>query len=511
MARYKIFAAIEIGSSGINMKIAQFSKKDGISVIDNIKYDISLGRESYATGKISYNIVGKICSCFEEYLRIMKSYGVDDYVCCATTAVREASNSEYIIDQINIRTGIKVNIISNEEERFLHNKAFALKNDYFDDIIEEGAVIADVSSGSIQISFYEKSSLKFSQNIPTGPLKVIELFNEMKEGSVSSGEMIEDFIKSNINNFKKVFFKNPDYKYFVAIGGQTEYIKKICKAEDDILKEEDFENVYKIVSERSEEYIEENYEIPYESVKMIIPSIIIYKTFLENLKNKKIIVPDISLADGILVEYAEKNAYTHTNTKHIFTEDIISSAKYYAEKYDVSSRHYNKVIEIGGCLMTTLSKKFGLSKRHLVLLKVASIFADTGYYININEYNKYSYDIVKANPILGLSQKEHEVISCAVLFQNGVFDFAEYNSYSKNRKLLISKLAAILSLSKALDVEYNQKIGKVKAAIRNGSLIITAYTDDNIVLESREFNIAAEFFEEVFGIKANLVKKGLKQ
>ena len=31
-----------------------------------------------------------------------------------------------------------------------------------------------------------------------------------------------------------------------------------------------------------------------------------------------------------------------------------------------------------------------------------------------------------------------------------------------------------------------------------------------ILLEEREFNIAQEFFEEVFGIKAVLVKKGLK-
>ena len=84
----------------------------------------------------------------------MKSYGVDEYVCYATTAVREASNSEYIIDQINIRTGIKVTIISNEEERFLHNKAFALNNSYFDDIIEAGAVLVDVASGSVQAVSY---------------------------------------------------------------------------------------------------------------------------------------------------------------------------------------------------------------------------------------------------------------------------------------------------------------------------------------------------------------------
>ena len=97
-----------------------------------------------------------------------------------------------------------------------------------------------------------------------------------------------------------------------------------------------------------------------------------------------------------------------------------------------------------------------------------------------------------------------------MLFQNGIFDFNEYNVYSKNRRLLISKLAAILSLAKSLDVEYNQKIDEIKTSIRNGILTITAYTDSDISLEEREFNIAQDFFEEVFGIKAVLVKKGLK-
>ena len=97
-----------------------------------------------------------------------------------------------------------------------------------------------------------------------------------------------------------------------------------------------------------------------------------------------------------------------------------------------------------------------------------------------------------------------------MLFQNGIFDFNEYNVYSKIRRFLISKLAAILSLAKSLDVEYNQKIDEIKTSIRNGILTITAYTDSDISLEEREFNIAQEFFEEVFGIKAVLVKKGLK-
>ena len=292
------------------------------------------------------------------------------------------------------------------------------------------------------------------------------------------------------------------------MGNQVRYIKKICGISSDSITEENIDDVYKIISEYGPQYVEDKYEVPYDIAKLMMPSILFYKMFMSKDKNQIIIAPEISLVDGILVEYVEKNAYTHT--KHIFTDDIISSAKYYAGKYDVSHRHYTKIMEFGVNIMATLSKKFGLSKRHAVLLKVASIFADTGYYININDYSKYSYDIVKSNPIIGLSQKEHEVISGAVLFQNGIFDFNEYNVYSKNRRLLISKLAAILSLAKSIDVEYNQKIDEIKTSIRNGILTITAYTDSDISLEEREFNIAQEFFEEVFGIKAVLVKKGLK-
>lgn len=506
--RYKIFAAIDLGSTDITMKIVQVSKNDMIKVLDTVKYNISLGKEVYAAGKISYGVVEKICSCFEEYSRIMKSYDIDDYVCYATTAVREASNSEYIIDQINIRTGIKVNIISNEEECFLHNKALALENDYFDNIIEKGAVIVDVSSGSVQVSFYKMSRLQFSQSVPMGSMRVLEMLSDNKNDTVTFSGLLEDFIKSSINNYKKVFFKNPEYKYFVAVGNQNKYIKQICRTENNQITVSELDMVYETACERGADYISEKYNIPYDSAKLILPTVLFYRMFLNDEEHKDIIMPDVSLADGICIEYVEKNAYNHT--KHIFTDDIISSAKYYAEKYDVSSRHYNKIVDFCTSITESLSKKFGLSKRHLVLLKVAAIFADTGYYININEYNKYSYDIVKANPILGLSQKEHEIISCTVLFQNGIFSTAEYNGYSKNRKLLISKLAAVLSLAKSLDVEYRQKIDRIKTTVKNGNIIITAYTDKDINLESREFSIAQEFFEEVFGIKAVLVRKGLK-
>ena len=501
MTKYKIFAAVNIGSTAISMKIAEISGKK-ISVIDSVKYDISIGKETYNLGKISYNAVDEICSCLEKFVYIMESYKTDDYVCYATTAVREALNSEYIIEQINIRTGLKVSIISNEEECFLHYKAFALNTDYFDNIIEEGAIITDVLSGSIQISKYEKSELKYSQNLPMGSLRVTELLSGFKNNTSTFTDILEEYIKTEIENYKRSFFKNTNYKYFIAFGSQINNLKKLIGADDDKITKEQFDEIYKILSERSFDSISDEFNITYNDVELMISSVFIYRMFMKN--DDFILAPNISLEDGMCVEYIEKSKLAHTN--HIFTNDTISSASYYAGKYDVSIPHYEKLIEFLSVIFNSISKKFGLSKRDFILLKTAAIFSDTGLYININDYNRYSYDIVKANSILGLSQKEHEIVSFVVLFQDGVFDFEEYNYLPKNRRLLISKLSAILSLAKSLDFEYNQKIDKIKSRLKDGELNITAYTDKDIVLIKRQFDISAKFFEEVFGIKTYLNK-----
>ena len=146
----------------------------------------------------------------------------------------------------------------------MHNKAFALNNSYFDDIIEAGAVLVDVASGSVQVSHYEQSKLQFSQNLPMGSLRVLENLSTVKNSTISFSSVLEDFIKAGINNYKKVFYKNPNYKYFVIMGNQVRYIKKICGISSDRITEENIDDVYKIISEYGPQYVEDKYEVPYD-------------------------------------------------------------------------------------------------------------------------------------------------------------------------------------------------------------------------------------------------------
>ena len=236
----------------------------------------------------------------------------------------------------------------------------------------------------------------------------------------------------------------------------------------------------------------------------MLSSLLMYKPFTDRAECS-ILMPDVEFTDGICVEFAEKNRFTHT--RHIFTNDILSSAMYYACRYNINTDHVEKIIAYCTEIFKALSKRFGLSKFDLVLLKVAAIFANTGMYININDYNVYSYNIKKANKLLGLSDKDNDIIGLVVLFQNGVYDYEKYHYISKSRKLLISKLASILSLALTLDFEYKQKIDKIRATLKNGEMVITAFTDHDITMEKWQFNDSEEFFEDVFGIPAKLKKK----
>ena len=123
----KTFAAIDVGSYELSMKIFEISPKEKLREIDHIRHRIDLGTETYTTGKLSHEKVDELCRVLSEYSDIMKSYRVADYQAYGTSAVREMVNREIVLEQIKMRTGIHIDILSNSEQRFLDYKSVASK------------------------------------------------------------------------------------------------------------------------------------------------------------------------------------------------------------------------------------------------------------------------------------------------------------------------------------------------------------------------------------------------
>lgn len=73
----KTFAAIDVGSYELSMKIFEFSAKTSMKEIDHIRHRIDLGNDTFATGKISYEKVDELCRVLREFEEIMRSYKVE--------------------------------------------------------------------------------------------------------------------------------------------------------------------------------------------------------------------------------------------------------------------------------------------------------------------------------------------------------------------------------------------------------------------------------------------------
>lgn len=167
------FAAAYIGSYEVSLKIFEISAKKGIREIDFIRSKIELGRDAYSTGNIGYELVEALCNTLADYKKIMDSYKVDAYEVYAASALRDTQNVLFILDQIRIRTGLAVNILSNSEHRFISYKSIAMHEE-FEKFIQKGAAFVDVGGGSMQVTVFAKGKIVTTQHLALGTIKMRE-------------------------------------------------------------------------------------------------------------------------------------------------------------------------------------------------------------------------------------------------------------------------------------------------------------------------------------------------
>ena len=89
------FAAIDIGSYEVSMKIFELSKKIGFRQLSDVRYRLEIGKGAYSSGRLEPEVVDAICGILKDFDKMMKEFGVSDYRACATSAFREMVNPLY--------------------------------------------------------------------------------------------------------------------------------------------------------------------------------------------------------------------------------------------------------------------------------------------------------------------------------------------------------------------------------------------------------------------------------
>lgn len=502
------FAAIYIGSYEVSLKIFEISPKKGMKSIDFIRSKIELGRDAYFKENVGYELVEALCNTLLDFKKTMEGYKVESYEVYASSVILNAENALFLLDQIRIRTGLQVNVLSNSEQRFMSYKSIAVREE-FEHMIQKGAAFLDAGGSGMQLTLFSKGKVITTQHFGLGTMKLRERLEKKSSNLKQYEEQIEELVKKEIEVFKSLYMDDIKVKYLIIAGDYVPaLIRKIDKKQGE--SSVDVEKVLtylKHFGNQSVDEIVEELNLPDESNALLIPYMMILKCMAESMGAERIWTPGAYISDGIACDFAQREQLLKLT--HNFDEDILSAARNIAERYLSYMPHLEALEQMSTLIFDTMKKVHGLGKRERLLLQVAAILHDCGKFINIASGASCSYDIIMASEIIGLSHKERVMIANAVLYKSmklppyeAIAEEMDQDSY-----LLIAKLSAILRVANAMDRSHKQKFKNVKAVIKGKELVITIETEGDAVLEKALFDTRTAYFENIFSIKPVIKEK----
>ena len=216
----KLVAVIDIGSITARIKIFEVNAKGKPKEIEAVRKFTGLGSRSYQSGAIQPDQVNELCKCLKMFDEKCREYGVSRVFCVATSAFRDASNAEVVLEKVRTRTGFKIRVLDNAMERYYQSLAVQAIYPDFAKMIANGTMMLDIGSGSLQASVYDKSEFVFSQNMLLGSLRISGLLSDLESRTTHYDEVLEQFIGQDLDDYHAVEPKGITYKNLIAFSGE---------------------------------------------------------------------------------------------------------------------------------------------------------------------------------------------------------------------------------------------------------------------------------------------------
>ena len=514
----RVAAVIDIGSSEMRLHIAESGKAetDRVSVkyLEKLLYPLSLGRDTFHAGKMKFEKADIACEVIQNFLKAARSYGVKQIRTIAGTAMREALNADYILDQIKIKTGVDVTVVDDLEEK---RQVYKLLSFYAKESLKKSAIVVYTGTGSIGISLFSKGRMPRTWNIRAGSLRMGELFGDKQEYIKDFYLLMEEYLASFT---KKLRHELPEkIEHFIVSGTEIEVISKLVTNEAPPFEvplfdvpRDDFESFYDKIKRKTTEKISVDYGIDIHKAETLLPAACIYHDLISCTDAKAITATCLLPCDVYLFEMLYPKIFSSVE-KH-FDKCTVLSARELAKQYDIDIEHGELVSEYCSLIFDKMKKHHGLGGRDKIFLTVASLLHDIGKSVNDLDHNLISYEIVRRLNLVGLTQDEQEVVALVCRYHSGNspdLDELNYSRLNFETRVRVSKLTAMLRLADALDRScVRVKFKSIDAKLSEHILNINVSTTVNVSLEEWTFKEKSGFFEEVFGIKAVLRVKKLQ-
>ena len=173
MKKLHIFAALTIGSFEVSMSIYEVGPSGDMRLLNKVKQKVELGKDTLRLKKLSMEKTKRLIQELLKLKAMTEEYQVEEVLVYGATALREAKNQYFVLEQIKKETGWDVKVVNNPQQSFLVYKG-VVSSPKFEEIAKDGAALLDASAGKLRVSIYHRGDLVLTQNVSLGSMQIRE-------------------------------------------------------------------------------------------------------------------------------------------------------------------------------------------------------------------------------------------------------------------------------------------------------------------------------------------------
>jgi exopolyphosphatase / guanosine-5'-triphosphate,3'-diphosphate pyrophosphatase len=519
-----IIAAIDIGTNSVHMVVVRIvADLPAFSIIAREKETVRLGDRDPQTGNLTPEAIKRAIGALRRCQEVAKSLNVQQIFAVATSAVREAPNGNEFVRSIETELDLAVNIISGQEEaRRIY--LGVLSGVEFNNTPH---LIIDIGGGSTELILGDSHEPRTLSSTKIGAVRLTAEFIPQNPVSDRSLNYLQAFVRGQLERAIdeiKANLKPGEAPKMIGTSGTIETLAAILNLDKNGHVPErihgsqiHLHDLRNLIARLRKMTVLERTTIEGMSDRrseIIVAGAVVLQEAMTMLGMKSLSICERSLREGVIVDWMLTQGLIEDRLKYQGSIRQRSTLKI-AGKYGVDLPHSERVAELALSLFDqTYGQIHHWDKTIRELLWSAGILHNSGHFVSHDAHHKHSYYLIRYGELLGYTEAEIDIIANIARYHRKSPPKKKHQNLqnlSKEQKLIVSQLSAMLRVAVALD---RRRIGAIRdvslscdLATRT-CLLTFVPTDpyDECVLECWSLDYKKPVFETEFNLKLSTAR-----
>lgn len=483
-------AAIDIGSNSIRLVLYRLEGR-AIWTVFNEKVLAGLGRDLAATGRLSVEGAAQALTALKRFAAVIDGVQPAHTFVAATAAVREAEDGQEFCDRVAAETGLKIRVLSGEEEA--HYAALGV----LAGIPHADGVVGDLGGSSLELVRLSKGEVERGATLPLGPFALADArgFDADRRR-----KMIADRLKA-AGNFKA--------ETLYAVGGAWRTLAQVHMGVSGyplrIVHQFEMDAVgvldtARLIARASKAALEKWPGLSKRRAETLPHAALVLEGLIETLGLKRIVLSAWGVREGLLYEALEPDIAA--------ADPLLAGCSALGARQGISPTLPGALNGWIAPLMAALPPVFDRD-RDSVLADAACRLADLGARLHPDHRVELAFDQVLRAPVPGQSHAERVFLAVAVNARyGGPAATPEPATVTRllNEEQRQGARALGLAIRLACDLSGRspQLLVNARAGVKDGALVLTASEGYAGVLLGEQTRRRGKALAEAMGLKLDI-------